>query len=83
MKAAKIRRNDPCSCGSGRKFKRCCEAKTAQSRSSLIWMIVVAAAMLGGIAAAVASFRSDSSGSTGVWSQEHGHYHDTGGVAVP
>ncbi len=22
-------RNDPCSCGSGKKFKKCCEIKTA------------------------------------------------------
>ncbi len=28
----KIGRNDPCSCGSGKKFKKCCEAK-AQKRS--------------------------------------------------
>ena len=27
-------RNDPCPCGSGRKFKRCCERKQAQSSSS-------------------------------------------------
>ncbi len=24
----KIGRNDPCSCGSGKKFKKCCESKT-------------------------------------------------------
>jgi len=28
----KIGRNDPCSCGSGKKFKKCCESKT-QRRS--------------------------------------------------
>jgi hypothetical protein len=28
----KIGRNDPCSCGSGKKFKKCCESKT-QKRS--------------------------------------------------
>jgi tetratricopeptide (TPR) repeat protein len=27
-------RNDPCPCGSGRKFKRCCDGKQAQSTSS-------------------------------------------------
>lgn len=25
-------RNDPCSCGSGKKYKKCCEAKEASSR---------------------------------------------------
>jgi hypothetical protein len=28
----KVGRNDPCPCGSGQKFKKCCEAK-AQKRS--------------------------------------------------
>ena len=28
----KVGRNDPCPCGSGKKFKKCCEAK-AQKRS--------------------------------------------------
>lgn len=25
----KVGRNDPCPCGSGKKFKKCCEAKTS------------------------------------------------------
>lgn len=29
---AKIGRNSPCPCGSGKKYKRCCEAKEAQMR---------------------------------------------------
>ena len=28
----KVGRNDPCSCGSGKKFKKCCEAKVARGR---------------------------------------------------
>ncbi len=28
--APKIGRNDPCSCGSGKKFKKCCLIKTAE-----------------------------------------------------
>lgn len=28
----KIGRNDPCSCGSGKKYKKCCEPKEAASR---------------------------------------------------
>lgn len=27
IKQAKIGRNDPCPCGSGRKFKKCCESR--------------------------------------------------------
>ena len=48
-------------------------------------MIVVAAAVVLGVAAGIASFSTDGSGSGGarVWSQDHGHYHDTNGVAVP
>jgi hypothetical protein len=26
----KVGRNDPCPCGSGKKFKKCCELKTAR-----------------------------------------------------
>jgi len=28
----KIGRNDPCPCGSGKKFKKCCESKTISKR---------------------------------------------------
>ena len=31
----KIGRNDPCSCGSGKKFKKCCEAQRPLSRFHL------------------------------------------------
>src|SRR5437773_2240661 len=30
----RVRRNDPCTCGSGKKFKRCCLGKAPASRSS-------------------------------------------------
>lgn len=36
---AKAQRNDPCPCGSGKKYKKCCglkEAKDAQTRSSVM-----------------------------------------------
>ncbi len=32
--AEKVGRNDPCPCGSGKKYKRCCEAKDRQRESS-------------------------------------------------
>jgi hypothetical protein len=30
----KVNRNDPCPCGSGRKYKKCCESKEAELRSA-------------------------------------------------
>ena len=85
MNTAKLGRNDLCHCGSGLKFKRCCEANTAATRSGRFWMIIVAAAVALCVAAGVASFSSNGSGSGGarVWSQDHGHYHDASGAAVP
>lgn len=75
-------RNDLCPCGSGRKFKKCCESKAATRRSRML-MIVVGIAVIGGIAAVATSFRLDNSGSVRVWDPAHGHYHDANGVAVP
>ena len=34
MNATKIGRNDPCHCGTGQKYKRCCEAKDNAARSA-------------------------------------------------
>ncbi len=34
MKATKTGRNDPCPCGSGQKYKRCCAAKDAAAHSA-------------------------------------------------
>ena len=31
----KVGRNDPCPCGSGKKFKKCCESEKTQSRFHL------------------------------------------------
>ena len=81
---AKIGRNDPCHCGSGRKFKKCCENKTAQRRSSRFLIAVVGGLLLAGIAAGVANFNSDAGrGGVRVWDPVHGHYHDANGVQVP
>jgi len=78
MRPARIGRNDNCPCGSGKKFKRCCEAKVkGQSRASRVMLIAVAGAVLGAILVGIASFTTDtSSGPRQVWSTEHGHYHD-------
>jgi hypothetical protein len=81
---AKPGRNEPCPCGSGKKYKNCHESKTASSRTSHILMVVVGAAVLAAIAAGVASFTGERGRSaTRVWDPVHGHYHDASGVQVP
>jgi hypothetical protein len=80
---AKPGRNDQCPCGSGRKFKKCCEGKTEGARSSRFLLIVVGVALVAALAAGVASFTTDGGSSVRVWDPAHGHYHDANGVAVP
>jgi hypothetical protein len=75
-------RNDPCPCGSGRKYKHCCESKKSGAFSSRIILLVVAGALLVGILAAVSNSRSGSD-SRQVWSAEHGHYHNASGGEMP
>ena len=73
---AKTGRNDDCPCGSGKKFKRCCEAKTPSARSSRFLMIAVGAAVVAAVAAGIMSFTSESRvQATGVWDPVHQHYH--------
>ncbi|HXH25755.1 MAG TPA: SEC-C metal-binding domain-containing protein [Vicinamibacterales bacterium] len=79
----KTGRNDLCPCGSGRKYKRCCQGKTPGARSSKVLLIIVGAAMLAAVAAGVASFTTERSSTTRVWDPVHGHYHDATGTAVP
>jgi cobalamin biosynthesis Mg chelatase CobN len=70
-------RNDACPCGSGKKYKKCCEAKQHSSRSNMMMLIIVGLLMAGGLAAGISSFMSDKDVARpgGVWSAEHGHYH--------
>ena len=77
---AKPGRNDLCPCGSGRKYKKCCERTAARSN---LMLIVVGGAIVAAIVAGIASITGDRAGATRVWSTEHGHYHDANGVAVP
>jgi hypothetical protein len=81
---ARTGRNDICPCGSGRKFKKCCEAKSGSARQSRVLMILVGAAVAGALVAGLVSFRADSGGGAGrVWDPAHGHYHDATGSEVP
>jgi hypothetical protein len=72
----KVGRNEACPCGSGKKYKRCCEAKEARDGSRLL-LIAVGSAILGALILGIAQFnREESAAPPGrVWSAEHGHYH--------
>jgi SEC-C motif len=80
MTTVKAGRNDACPCGSGKKFKKCCEPKqgTLRNRGNTALLVIVGLLMAAGVAAGITSFTSDrshTSSPTGVWSPEHGHYH--------
>ena len=49
-RATKVGRNDPCSCGSGKKFKHCCAIKAENPWSGRILMAVGSAPYNGGYA---------------------------------
>lgn len=79
MPRAKAHRNDLCPCGSGRKFKRCCESKRAGRKVSMLMLLTVGGAMVGALLLGLSSLMDDSVSSSApgrVWSSEHGHWHD-------
>jgi hypothetical protein len=82
---AKTGRNELCPCGSGRKFKKCCEPSERNGGTrSRVMLFAVGGAVLTALLAGIASFTGErSSGATRVWSSEHGHYHDANGVQIP
>ena len=120
--SAKIGRNEPCSCGSGKKYKHCCEAKSGESNGASGGVgvaLLVLILIIGGVASTFffpiggdstadqanqsranlggqpISFPAPSPTSTGgtpqppgppplgkVWSPEHGHWHNAGGVSA-
>ena len=74
-------RNDPCNCGSGKKFKNCCAHKPPESQKLLLGVgAVLLVGLVWGLASAVRT-ASDPSGPPPpppgkVWSEEHQHFHD-------
>ncbi|GMR24642.1 MAG: hypothetical protein BMS9Abin37_3220 [Acidobacteriota bacterium] len=80
----KVGRNDGCPCGSGKKYKHCCQGKAARL-SAAAWMTIAALVVAAGVLVyfVVNAAQSDSSGSTRrgpcppgqVWSAQHGHCH--------
>ena len=74
MTAQRVGRNDPCPCGSGRKYKQCCALK--KEKLSPASLVAIAAAVLAIVVAVLYNFSGDrTSGSRQVWDPEHGHYH--------
>lgn len=88
-----INRNDPCPCGSGQKYKRCCAGKqvtpvppTAAGRGPLLAVVIVLA--LGTLGYALYTGGSPDAAPPGgtpdrVWSEEHGHWHGPDGRELP
>lgn len=75
-------RNERCLCGSGKKFKNCCEAKlTATGGRTQLWLaLVLGGIVVLGVAGLVASFwQGGQLTPNRVWSPEHGHWHVVGG----
>ena len=86
----KIGRNEPCPCGSGKKYKRCCEGDgRSTTRKTLFTQALLALAgflfILFVISIVDAFYSSDpnSAGADRVWSAAHGHWHDKNGRKVP
>lgn len=72
---AKVGRNDLCPCGSGKKYKRCCEpASATMSGRTRLLILLVAGAVAAAVIAGVVT-RDDEVNAGRVWSAEHGHYH--------
>ncbi len=82
MKTAKTDRNDPCPCGSGKKYKQCCGGKGVEKTTFWTKWIAVTVGILVLLVAVgtVASFFTDDQSSNAppgrVWSSEHGHWHN-------
>jgi SEC-C motif len=72
---AKVGRNEPCPCASGKKYKHCCEKKADSSKMSSLMLVVIAVAIVAAVLASVFTEGDTSAGAGKVWSAEHGHYH--------
>src|SRR5262245_35485698 len=80
---AKTGRNDLCSCGSGKKFKKCHGVKTTSDRQGKMLMIVVGGALIAALAAVAAQMTTERGRGTRVWDPAHGHYHNEFGREIP
>ncbi len=72
-----IGRNDPCHCGSGKKYKNCHQKSEGKFGKNLIY--IIGTAVIAGIVLVIyLLFFSDTENDPPpgkVWSPEHGHWH--------
>ncbi len=71
------KRNEPCPCGSGKKYKVCCADKRTPSQ----WLALASVVIFAGLAVWVVVDLDTAEPSGQVWSAEHGHYHPAPGNA--
>jgi hypothetical protein len=82
---AKVGRNDRCPCGSGKKYKNCCQDKRASKMSPVQWAAVAAIVAAAGVLV-VLLFNATQGGGMAVpgsgicppgqvWDPTHGHCH--------
>ena len=75
-----IGRNEPCPCGSGRKYKQCCLGKNIamplyqKLLLGFAGLIVIVAIIL--VVGAIRNYQPHD-GPTRVWSEEHQHWHNS------
>lgn len=73
------RRNDPCPCGSGSKYKNCCQGKSPWHENKTIMgagialLLVIAVVLIGLAFSGGDSAQACPPGQ--VWSEAHGHCH--------
>ena len=75
MAVSRVGRNDPCPCGSGRKYNQCCAHKQERmSRVSQVAIVGVIVAIAVVLVYTVTADRGNAGGRQ-VWDPSHGHYH--------
>ena len=74
----RVGRNEPCPCGSGQKYKKCCQGKQKNWSFGTVILAVLFGmiAVVGAYALWMGITSSEAPGPRQVWSPEHGHYHD-------
>ena len=78
----KVGRNEPCPCGSGKKYKHCCLNKDADAMPLqyklmiAVFVLVAAAGLISFLTSLGSSHEASSVQRDGlVWSEEHQHWH--------
>ncbi|HZY09970.1 MAG TPA: SEC-C metal-binding domain-containing protein [Bacteroidota bacterium] len=75
----KINPNDPCPCGSKKKYRDCCKRKKDRNRIAYFVIGVIITIVIAKLA-----FTNGTTAPPGkVWSPEHGHWHDVTGNELP